>query len=158
MNSPLVSIMAYIRSLIILAVLLPHLTAQNEVSPQTERLKTASKAKQLADLSPEILSNLISPFSARKEIVKEIGPEVPDGTKATQTGLLISQALNPTGVLRLGGESYLMFSGSNKLKVGDAHSISIGKESHIIQITRIGKDDFEFKFKDQTFSRLIKVK
>ncbi len=130
-----------------------------KVSSPSERAQLVAQAQKISELSPQITAEFINPFLARPD------PNADNSAKDTavitdtdQIGGMIVEALNPTGVLKFGDNSFLQFAGSNPLKAGDTYTINIGKAQHIIQITRIGNVDFDFVFQGKTFSRPIKIK
>jgi hypothetical protein len=135
------------------------LAAPQRISASSERAQLVTKADQIANLVPSDPSAITNPFTIRKSL--ESTPR--DDAAAllsdiTAVGAQIQQVLNPSGILRKNEDAFLQFQGGKIVKPGDPHTVIIGKNSYIIQITRIGSDDFDFTYQGKTFTRLIKSK
>lgn len=67
----------------------------------------------------------------------------------------VSAHIIPTGIVRLGGESILLF-GQKKLKVGDRLTITFEGANYDLDITAIGTTTFTLRYNREEITRSIK--
>jgi hypothetical protein len=130
-----------------------------KVSSIADRTQTIEKSEKILALAPQDVEKIANPFIVRPDPAADqnrANSALLANTEAA--GAIILQNLNPSGILRRGDDVYLQFQGGSKAKAGDAYTVSIGKNQYVIQITKIGTDDFEFTYQGKSFSRLIKSK
>lgn len=104
-------------------------------------------SKRVALPDEKILVAIGDPFDVSKEVIEVVEEVVEEKVSAHELIPLLAENVNPTGILTIGGEYYLMFK-EDKVKSGGTISVEYKKTKYNLEIVRVLRNAYSLRLED----------
>ena len=104
-------------------------------------------SKRVALPDEKILVAIGDPFDVSKEVIEVVEEVVEEKVSAHELIPLLAGNVNPTGILTIGGEYYLMFK-EDKVKSGGTISVEYKKTKYNLEIVRVLRNAYSLRLED----------
>ena len=104
-------------------------------------------SKRVALPDEKILVAIGDPFDVSKEVIEVVEEVVEEKVSAHELIPLLAENVNPTGILTIGGEYYLMFK-EDKVKSGGTISVEYKKTKYKLEIVRVLRNAYSLRLED----------
>ena len=104
-------------------------------------------SKRVALPDEKLLVAIGDPFDVSKEVIEVVEEVVEEKVSAHELIPLLAENVNPTGILTIGGEYYLMFK-EDKVKSGGTISVEYKKTKYNLEIVRVLRNAYSLRLED----------
>ena len=104
-------------------------------------------SKRVALPDEKILVAIGDPFDVSKKVIEVVEEVVEEKVSAHELIPLLAENVNPTGILTVGGEYYLMFK-EDKVKSGGTISVEYKKTKYNLEIVRVLRNAYSLRLED----------
>jgi len=122
-----------------------------EIRQETIEIAVKLLAKEPVLLDEEMIELAGNPFKAEERpiivVVEEVEEVVEEEISAAELIPLLAENVNPTGILSIGGEYYLMFK-EDKVKSGGVVPVMYKNKQYNLEITNVLRNGYNLRFQD----------